>query len=394
MKKICTVFIFLICIFAGIAVGTLNDPETAYADSENELKDEISKSLSELIGSDAEDFFNNLDADGKAEFGATLKEFLSKIIDGKTFDSTLFFNLISEALRKNFFSVTGGLAAIIILGILYGLSKNLNSGFMKESTGQIVYYAIYGSIIATLLVMVNGAIMSAKTVISTIKGLVDVSFPILITVLTALGGTTSAAVFQPLTLVFTKIITEVVDKAIMPMFYATIVFSVIGNLTDTVKLDKLTKGIKSVAGWSLGIMFGVMTALVTAEGLVGASIDNVGIRSAKFALSSYVPILGGYLSDGFDIVMASAVLIKNALGLAGVIILFMIIIAPTIKILLFSIGLKLTAGIIEPMSDTRIPSLLYSVSKSLNILISIVLGMAFLVFIMFMMVISACNLGF
>ena len=133
--------------------------------------------------------------------------------------------------------------------------------------------------------------------------------------------------------------------------------------------------------------------LMSAQGIVGASIDNVSIRSAKFALSSYVPILGGYLSDGFDIVLASGVLIKNALGLAGVMMLIAAVAGPVLKILVISLALRLAGGILEPVSDEKISGLLYTTGKNLMVLVSIILGLFFLVFVVFMLVITSCNAG-
>jgi Stage III sporulation protein AE (spore_III_AE). len=264
---------------------------------------------------------------------------------------------------------------------------------LKESTGQIVYYAVYGSIIATVAFIITSAVQAAVSVIASVTKLVDIVFPILLTLMAALGGTTSAAVYQPITLIFTDVVVKVINVAVMPMFFATVVFSIIGNITTNIKLDKLTSAIQSIAKWTLSIMFGVIITLVTAQGIVGASADTISVKSAKFALSSYVPILGGYLSEGFDIVMAGALLLKNAVGLAAVILLFIIILAPVIKILVITLMLRLTAGIVEPLADERISGLLYTTSKNLTILIGIVLGMAFLVFLLLMLVVYTFNMG-
>ncbi|MFA5449989.1 MAG: stage III sporulation protein AE [Clostridia bacterium] len=362
-------------------------------DIEKEINEEVEKGLNDLVTSDIENFFAALENAAKYNFGTTFKEVVKRIINGDPIDSKIFFNLISGAIKENIATIIASLVSIITLSILYGMAKNLSSGFVKESTSQVIYYAVYGAIIATLCYIVNGAIISAKAVISSVSGLVQVVFPVLLTLVTALGGAASAAAYQPIILIFTNVVVRVIELVIMPMFYATIVFSIIGNLTTNIKLEKLTSAIKSTANWTLGIMFGLIITLLSAQGIVGASIDTVGVKSAKFALSSYVPILGGYLSDGFDIVMASAVLLKNATGLAAVIILFLVILAPVIKIAVLTLMLRLTAGIIEPIADSRISNLLYSVSKNLSILISIVLGMAFLVFGLLMLIIYTFNPG-
>lgn len=390
MKKIILgiiLILFFICLFSpGIAAR-------AEESVQEELENEVEKGLDDLITSDIENFFNSLKDSTNLNLGGSFKELVKRIIKGESIDINLFFDAIWDAVKNNIFSVIGSLVTIVMLAILYGLSKNLSSGFIKESTNQIIYYAVYGSIIATLCIIINSAIMSAKTLISSVTGLVEIAFPILLTLMAALGGSASSAVFQPVTLIFTNVVVKVIDTAVMPMFYATMVFTIIGNLTQNIRLDKMTSAIQSIAKWCLSIMFGVIIALVTVQGIVGASVDTISVKSAKFALSSYVPILGGYLSEGFDIVMASAILLKNAVGLAAVIILFLIILAPVIKIVVLTLLMKVTAGVVEPMSDNRISGLLYLTSKNLSILISVVLGLSFLVFIILMLIIYTFNLG-
>ena len=137
----------------------------------------------------------------------------------------------------------------------------------------------------------------------------------------------------------------------------------------------------------------MFVGFITLEGITGATFDTVTVKSTKFALSSYVPILGGYLSDGFDLVMASCVLIKNAVGLTAIILLFFIAIVPVLKILVLSLSLRLASAIIEPISDNKISDLLFSVSKNLILLVVVLLGFAFVVFIVIMLIIYTCNFG-
>ena len=115
-------------------------------------------------------------------------------------------------------------------------------------------------------------------------------------------------------------------------------------------------------------------------------------ESVRVETRSHVD-LGGYLSEGFDIVMASGVLIKNALGLGVFVVLVLTVTVPIIKMVLFSAILKLTAGIIEPVGDPKISELIYNTASNINLLIACVAGVGFLIFVMLMLVIGAFNVG-
>ena len=193
--------------------------------------------------------------------------------------------------------------------------------------------------------------------------------------------------------VLSGFIMRLVSAVIVPAFVATIVFIVVGNISKTVKLDKLTKVIKSASTWLIGIVFGLFATFLTVQGITGGVVDKFGFNVAKFALSSYVPVLGGYLSDGFDLLSTSLVLVKNALGYSGAVILVCVVLFPLVKVVVFTLVLRLTAAITEPIGDTRISGLLSSVAGNVNLLITALTGVGFLFYVLMMLFIGSCNMG-
>ena len=386
------IFIF-IAVFIVVFVPFSHANIVAYAKTESieeELESEVEEGLNSLISGDLESFFNSLNV----EDGTSFRELVERILNGEIVLSVdNVFQLILNAVKDNVFSLLASFITIMLLSMLYGLFNGITSGFAKNNTKQIVYFAIYGAIIATLSVILKDVISTTKQLVDSITKLFEIAFPILLTLVTALGGSVGMQIMQPITLVFSEVVLKLINNLILPIFIATIIFTVIGNLSDSVKLEKLTKALKSIAGWTLGVAFGVMTTIISLQGIVGASIDTIALRSAKFALSSYVPILGGYLSEGFDIVLAGCVLIKNSMGLAFFLVLMTILIGPLLKIVLTSLLMKLVAGLVEPISDAKISSLLFNTANNLNILISIVLGVTFLCFVIILIVISSFNMG-
>ena len=141
-----------------------------------------------------------------------------------------------------------------------------------------------------------------------------------------------------------------------------------------------------------GVCFSVFMGAMVVGGVVAGSFDSVSIRATKFALKSYIPILGGYLSDGFNIVMASSVLIKNAVGMAGVILAAGTVLFPIIQIAVFSLGLKLTASILEPLVKSKVPDFLMSIAKLLNMLVVILAGVGFMYMVSVGLILSTANI--
>ena len=407
-KRILIRILFVLLALAFLAVVACTDTYSAYAakdlsdaDSEaienvrEELENEIDKNLNGLINSELEEYFSDLEANSTGSLGSSLRGLISSVLNGENpLSAEAVLTLITDAVRNSLGGILLTLITIVVLSLLGGLGDSLSSGFAKSGTRQLIYWAVYGGIVVTLGIAVNGVIVSARETINGIAELIGYTFPVFVTLLTALGGSGGVSVLAPVTLMISGTVSGVIMAVVLPLFYATVVFTVVGNMSDNVKLGKLTKALKSVGGWILGIMFGVITTVVAIQGVVGAGMDTIVLKSAKFALSSYIPILGGYLSEGFDLVLASCVLIKNAFGLVSVLVLFACVAVPVVQTAVFTLGLKLTAGLCEPIcSDKRISDLLYGVSKNTSLLIAAPSGMAFMFIILVMLIIGTCNAG-
>lgn len=392
MKKIIFIFILIMLLIpqGGSTFAETQEEEEAA----KKIGQEVENRINELNLNEFEMFFQQLEDEYLKSIGASLKDIMRGIIDGKTkLDINTVFNSMVKMLLNSVLKMAPMMIIIIIIAILYGIFSGLSSGFAKASTNQIIYIVCYGAIITILGYAIADIVISVKRTISAMDTLMGFAFPLLLTLTSALGGVGSAAVYQPLMTVMTTLMVKLINVFILPLFIASVVFGIVGNLSDSIKLEKLNKTTKSISEWTLGIIFSLFVAFITAQGITGTAFDTVTIKSAKFALSSYVPILGGYLSEGFDLVLASCVVIKNALGLCSIIILFFIVLAPLVKIIALIFALRIASAIIEPVSDTRISNLLYTTSKNLVTLVAIVAGFAFLFFIMVMLIIITCNFG-
>lgn len=373
---------------------TNNVTALAVSETEEALEDEISKALSELSTEELDKYFESLNEDLKTSLGGSVKALIEGILDGNiSLNSAEIVNYLINSVTKQFTATVSSLLGIAILAIFYGMSGQLTSGFKRESTKQLVYWAVYGGIAVTIAISVSNLIIEIKSVVNLISDIVEVCAPVFATLVTAIGGSSSIGFIEPAVTLLCGIEVKIVISFILPLFYAVTVFTIIGNMSDNIKLDKLSGALKSIGSWTLGIMFSLITTLLSVQGLVGASIDTVSIKSAKFALSSYIPILGGYLSEGFDIVCAGAVLIKNAVGLAVFLILLGTMLAPLIKTVCYSLALKLLAGFLEPITDSKVTNLLYTTGQNLMLPISACAGVGFTVFVLLFIVIGAFNAG-
>ncbi|MDD7351613.1 MAG: stage III sporulation protein AE [Clostridia bacterium] len=389
MKKIlCKILVILSLLLSIIAIVGLCVAESA--DPEQQLIDNVEQNVDDLDLGSLQGLLQGLDSN----LFDSLKDTIKDIAQGEqklTFDDAM--RLITQRVFSALTGVLPIVVSIVGISLITSLLNGLTSGFLSNPTKELIGFVSYCAIAVIILTRAMSLVNDTAAIVGTIKQFMQLVFPILLTIITVVGGANSSAVFQPMMSVLTTSITTFVVQIIMPMVVVVIVFTMISSLSNGVKLSKLTSFFSSGIKYSLTAVFSLFVTFLTAQGLTGGIIDTVSIKTAKFAMQSYVPIVGGYLSDGFDLMMASFVLIKNSLGLVSLFALLIMIASPLVNIIVFSLGLKLASGIIEPIGDSKISKMIFDLSKNVNILLAIILGVAFMFVTTITLIIYACNLG-
>ncbi|NLZ25504.1 MAG: hypothetical protein GX891_03490 [Clostridiales bacterium] len=376
------------------AVMVFGAPAVAAA-GEATIGDAVGEGLDSLDLKEFDAFIKSLGEKERSVLGfSSVKTFLRVLCDG---NSGNFLGNFVNALKTTALEYIGicipSFLTIIVVCILCSILSALTSNFKKQSTVEVVMFVAYATAVIIVLAIVTDVVITVEKTISLLSKLSEILFPILLTLLTALGGVTTVAAFQPFLAFLSGGIMKIISAIIVPAFVATNLFAVVGNITKDVKLDKMSAFFKSGASWLLGIVFSLFMAFVTAQGITGAAFDGISFQAAKFALSTYVPILGGYLSDGFDLALAGAVLIKNAAGFTGIIILLAIVVFPLLKLVILTLLLKLTAAVTEPLGEKKVSQMTLSVSKNMSLLAASLIGAGFLILVMFMLILGSCNVA-
>ena len=347
---------------------------------EEEIGEEVSGQIDDLDMSALENILKSIKDDDFNFFGSSsFRGVVEKIINGEySNDASSIFSALINLVFEDVLEFLPILTTIVAVGILCGFISALKSGVSGKSVGDIVQFVCF-SVIVVLVVKVVASMVSLTTsTLLMVQSQMEAIFPILLTLITALGGTVSVSLFQPTIALLTSGIIAIFTKFVMPIFIFSLVFSIISNLTNAVKLNKFSGFFNSLFKYTIGFVLTIFSAFLSIQGIAANSHDGVSFRTAKFAIKSYVPVLGGYLSDGLDVILTSSMLVKNAVGVSGMILLFATIIVPLVKICAFILCLKLTAAILEPVADSKIANFVGGVSKTMSMLVVMILGVSFM----------------
>lgn len=373
------VIVILLSILLLLIVGS------SYCAEEGNLDDEKDKLISEIDFTDIDEFLNSVEGGSilKKSFSTLIKEFS----EGKIIDIETFFNVIQSAIDDAIKDTLSIYLFIIAIMFFSSLSSCFVSDNLLSGTKPVVETMSYAAVAAVAMSVAIDNVKGVTEVIANIGKFSEITFPILTALLVSLGGTVSAGLFQPIMIAFSGVVMKFINTVSIPLLSSIIVLQALGNLNKKMPLNKLPKTLKSFGEWSIGAIFSVFTIVVTGSGIIGSTTDTIAAKTLKASLSTYVPILGGYLSDGFDIILGSVLVVRNSLGVVALIVIATIVIIPTVRIAIISLLFKLCGGIGEILGEDGSAELLYGLGKNLNFLIGILLGTALICSSIFLTVI-------
>ena len=403
LRKKRGVFIIVFIVFISSFFGSytidgyiINTPyvlaESDKESVEEELEIETEKQLDDLDFSDLETYIDNLESSVKDMFSGGFVSKVESLINGEYITGDSFLSSVFSLLWDGLLDFLPIIASIIAVSILGGMVGNLKPNTGGKSIGNIIHFVTYGIVIVFLgTTLVELIALTSKTLTS-LKSLMDMIFPVLLTLLTAVGGSVSVGLYQPAIALLGNIFISLITYFLMPLFIFSIVFSIVGNLSNNVKLDKFVAFLQGTFKWSIGLLFTLFLGFITIQGISASAVDGLSIRTAKYTIKSYVPIVGGYVSDGLSIIMASSMLIKNAVGTAGLLLMLFSVISPVISLILFMLSLRFMAGIIEPVGDRKTANFVSDISKSMSMLIALIVAVSFMYMVMTGLIMMSANL--
>lgn len=304
----------------------------------------------------------------------------------ENFFASLFSNLVEMILK--YMPI---LSIIIAIGVLSNLLNGVKSKFNEKSTGNLIHFVCFFTVIILVVGIISNLTTKTGKSVESMVNQTNITFPILLTLMIGMGANATAGVFQPVVAIMSTYIADIFHFYIIPLFMVSFVFGIISNISDNIKLDKFSSFISSLFKWSVGLIFTLFFAVFTIQGISAGSFDSVSIRTTKYTIKSYVPIMGGYLSDGMDLILSSTILIKNSIGLVGVLMIISTIISPIIEIVVCSLLLKLVSAILQPIGNNKISNFLTSTSKSIVMLSTCIIAIGFMYLISIGLIMTMSN---
>ena len=364
-----------------LAVALLLEIPSVYASDETEnveinTEDIISSQMDELNISN----FITKSKEYSGEFmeDIDIGELLQSAISGNINNDT-FFKKIVNLFVKEIKSTIKILGSILIIIIIHSILKSISDGLENKSISTITYYVQY--ILIVTLIMSNFAdiISLTKQSIQNMLGYGQTLVPLLMTLL--------------LILFLINFISNMLEVFIIPMVLISTAIGIISKVSEEVHIDKISKFMKSSIVWLLGITLTLFVSVVSIDGSLTSSVDGITAKTTKAAVSNLIPVVGKILGDTVDTVIGCSNILKNAVGIVGILVIIAICIGPIIKLTILTLSYHLVAAISQPIADAKIVKLLDEMGETFKLLLGIMSAIAVMLIIGTTLVIKISNSG-
>ena len=285
------------------------------------------------------------------------------------------------------------LGRVIILGVLCGILSGLHIGKSAEGLKDVAFFVSYIVIAGIATTSFLEVAAAGGRVVGDMVLFTNAAVPAMGGLLVAAGSPSVFAALSPSLMLSAGAAGTLIKTVGLPAVYISLSLCLVSHINEKYSVRKLAMLIKNTAFWIVCAALTVFTAITGVVGFAAGTLDGITAKTAKFAASSAVPVLGGILSDSVEAVAGAAIILKNAAGAAGIIFIILGIIHPLIKIGAVILTYKLAAAVLQPVSDKRVIEALSDMGDVLAALMGMVAAAGVTMIVVLAMLINASNLG-
>jgi len=340
-----------------------------------------------------EGFLDNLDQDVQASLpGFSLRQLFNDVKAGKL-------QLQPDQLGRNILQLVAQEVAksapligkLLILAVLCAILQQLQVAY-DGNVGKISQLLAYLVLFGLALTSFQAAINIATEAIDQMVGLMQALFPVMLTLLVAMGNITTAALFKPIIMGSLAFLGTLLKDIVLPLFFLAAVLRLFNQVSGQFKLTRLAGLLEFAGKVSLGLVLTLFIGIMTIQGVTGGVTDGVVLRTAKYS-ADLIPVVGRYFKDAVELVASSGILLKNALGIVAIIALAVICLGPLVKLFAMILIFRISAALVEPLGEQNLAESLQGMAQSLVYIFGVVASVTVMFFITVAVIVGSGNLS-
>lgn len=367
MKRILKLLLSLLIIIF-VVLAACVQTSAAYED-EQELHDYYS---SQLDKSGADELYYDLPNEAKESLNdmginSLSWEQLNQLSVGAVMLEVI--NLLGESSVQPLACMLAVLGIIIFCALSDCFSTSLGESPLNGTVAVITALGLS----AVLVFPVSQTLLGGVGAIETGCGFMLVYVPVMAGILIASGSSITGAGYYTTVMTAGEIISQIASKLLSPALNILLGITVVSSLCRKVKLNGIINLVYSVFKWVVTFMMSIFVSVLSFQTFIGNAADNTGVKAAKLAISSFVPVVGGALSDAFLTVQSSLRLLKSGVGVFAILATAALYLPAILKCVIWLFTLSCCSAAAEVFSLDAPLCLLKGVKKVVTLLLALLL---------------------
>lgn len=377
---------FIVCLFLGIVCFPLISSASQNPEPPPAMLDYISTE-------ELENSWEELDQDyGDYMPSFNMKNFREYIQNEGSLKTSDWFTGILQFFFQELMLNGKLLASLLFLTLFSTLLQSVQNSFENPVISKIAYLVVY-------LVLLTLALESFRQVIDyTIEAIDRMSsfmiglLPLLLGIMASFSHLMSISFFHPIIVALVQSSGLLVKFLLIPLFTSSALLLIVGSLNETYKVDQLAELLRKTGLAVMGIFLTIFLGVISVQGTVTAVQDGVTMKTARFVTGNFVPVVGRLFTDATDTILGASLVLKNTLGIAGVVILLGIAVFPALKVFAIAIIYKIAAALLQPLGDGPIIRAMDVVSRHIMYVFAALLMVSMMFFLVIVIMVAASNI--
>ncbi|WP_312150943.1 stage III sporulation protein AE, partial [Paenibacillus odorifer] len=283
------------------------------------------------------------------------------------------------------------LVTIVMISVLSMILETLQTAFERKTVSKVAYTLCYMVVLVIAVNSFNIAIGYAKDAIDRMIDFMMAMIPLLFALLASMGNIVTVSVTHPLIVFMIHTVGTMIHTLVFPLLFFSAVLHLVSALSEKYKLTQLANLLRNIGAGLLGVLLTVFLGVISVRGITSSVTDGVTIRAAKYITGNFVPVIGKMFADATDTVISASLLVKNAIGLSGVIIILFLCAFPAIKILVLALIYNIAAAVMQPLGETPIVVCLQTIGKSMVYVFAALAAVSLMFFMAVTIMLTAGN---
>lgn len=311
----------------------------------------------------------------------SIEEILNQILKGESLFqketmSKWFKNIVKAQLQRE----QKAMFQVVLLVLLAAVFSNFTAVFGDGKTGETSFYITYMLLLALLIKSFGSMGVELKELLENFILFLKALMPSYFLAVTASSGSATAMIFYEAVLFLIYVIQVVFLKGIVPAIYVLALVELVNYLHSEDFLSKMAELLQTLIEWSLKSCMAVVLCMQLIQNMIGPAMDSLK-RDIIGKTAASIPGIGNAINGVTEVALGTAVIIRNGIGVVGIIILVCIGIRPVIRLALLAFLYKLLAAVVQPVSDKRMTGALSTIGNGYVLFLKVLLCMELLIFI-------------